>query len=126
MCWCQDWIYTQLCHCTTPIHPLIPPLIEAFVNSIIVPSAKTDRTNEPITEKEIRAVFEEEEPMEAEGKGQRSKFTAQILMMYYTLLYQDTLLNNMKQIGEWKLVGRDVRCCTFYMCHSCNTLKHME
>lgn len=55
----QDWIYRQICRCTTPIHPLLPPLIEVYIQSIILPSTKTDRTNEPIRNEEILAVFKE-------------------------------------------------------------------
>lgn len=117
----QDWIFKQLCQCSTPLHPLIPPLIEVYVNSIIVPSARTDRTNDPITEEEILSVFKDSiilcysrkdaskdvEPMDTSGEKStdcRSDFTSQILLLYYVLLYHDTLQNNMKSIGmQWKL-----------------------
>lgn len=94
----------------------MPSLIEVYINSIIVPSAKTDRTNEPITEQEITTVFADSsstgaelsgsEPMDvgdAEGKDQSSRtlMTSQLLIVYYVLLYQDTLLSNMKTIGGY-------------------------
>lgn len=114
----KDWIFKQLCQCSTPLHPLIPPLIEVYVNSIIVPSARTDRTNDPITEEEILSVFKDSiilcysrkdaskdvEPMDTSGEKStdcRSDFTSQILLLYYVLLYHDTLQNNMKSIVSW-------------------------
>lgn len=33
----KSWIYKQICACTTPIHPVMPALIEVYVNSLILP-----------------------------------------------------------------------------------------
>ena len=30
-------MYKQMCCCTTPLHPLVVPLVEAFVHSVINP-----------------------------------------------------------------------------------------
>lgn len=117
----KDWIFKQLCHCSTPIHPLIPPLIDVFINSIILPSGKADRTNDPITEEEILRIFKgsfvgargrddgsskeknqsEDETMDFTEECSSSTFTTQILFLYYLLMYHDTLLNNMKSIVAW-------------------------
>ena len=59
----KDWVFRQICVCTTPLHPAMPALIETFVNSILVPassrgsSSNIEQTNEPISEKQVRAVF---------------------------------------------------------------------
>jgi integrator complex subunit 2 len=59
----KDWVFKQICVCTTPLHPVMPALIETFVNSILVPassrgsSSNYEQTNEPISEKQVRAVF---------------------------------------------------------------------
>ncbi|KAK4288012.1 hypothetical protein Pmani_030992 [Petrolisthes manimaculis] len=56
----KDWIYNQICACSTPLHPVMPQLVEVYVNSIILPASKggpSDNFNEPITEEEITAVF---------------------------------------------------------------------
>ena len=59
----KDWVFRQICVCTTPLHPVMPALIETFVNSILVPassrgsSSNIEQTNEPISEKQVRAVF---------------------------------------------------------------------
>ncbi|XP_045601514.2 integrator complex subunit 2 isoform X1 [Procambarus clarkii] len=56
----KDWIYNQICASSTPLHPVMPQLIEVYVNSIILPASKgglTDTFNEPISEEEIMAVF---------------------------------------------------------------------
>ena len=74
--------------------------------------------NEPITEEQVLSVFKHSVltkhlggggshgddsvvsmEVDSSDKGERSKFTAQYLMLYYVLLYQDILLNNMKSIG---------------------------
>ena len=53
----QDWIYAQICVCAPPLHPLLPQLIEAYVNSILVKSNKTDHTNMPIPASDITQLF---------------------------------------------------------------------
>ncbi|XP_068239156.1 integrator complex subunit 2 isoform X2 [Palaemon carinicauda] len=56
----KDWIYNQIRASTTPLHPVMPQLIDVYVNSIILPASKggpTDTFNEPISEEEIMAVF---------------------------------------------------------------------
>jgi integrator complex subunit 2 len=102
-----DWIYRQLCHCTAPIHSVIPPLIEAFVSSIITPATRTDCTNEPICEDELLGVFQDPFRSKATGtvdsqteNGSKSSFTTQILLVYYLLLYEDMLLSNMQSISK--------------------------
>ena len=55
----QDWIYSQISHCSYPLHPLLPSLLEVYVNSILVKSAKTDHTNQPIESREIAELFSE-------------------------------------------------------------------
>ena len=113
----QNWIYRQICSSATPLHSLMTPLIESYVNSIIVPTAKTDRTNEPISEQEILAVFRHsmlttgrgsEEPMEVEGE--RSSLTTQLLLLYYVLLYQDTLLLKTPGLSSLRLRHKSFLC----------------
>ncbi len=57
----RDWIYRQICASGTPLHPVLPSLIEVFVNSILIPASNrgnmADQTNDPIPEEDIRAVF---------------------------------------------------------------------
>jgi len=92
-----DWVYRQLCHCTTPIHPIIAPLIEAFVNSVILPASRSDCVNDPISEQELNAVFSDLRLPNEDENG----FTTQLLLVYYVLLYEDTLLTNMSSIGKF-------------------------
>ena len=101
-----EWIYQQLCQCTAPIHSVVPSLIEAFVTSIIVPAARGDCTNEPIPEEHLLGVFEDPFSLRASGTNQiedvkNSTFTTHILLVYYLLLYEDTLLSNMSSISEY-------------------------
>ena len=56
----KEWVYNQICVSSTPLHPVLPALIEVYVNSVLVPASNrsvAELTNEPITEAEIRAVF---------------------------------------------------------------------
>ncbi|XP_072034600.1 integrator complex subunit 2-like [Amphiura filiformis] len=107
----KDWIYKQICNTTSPLHPLLPPLLEVFVNSVVVPTQVGARQfrNSPLTEREILSVFKSssvslvrtsvsEAVMEVDGTERTSGLTAQLLMLYYVLLYEDCLLNNMKHL----------------------------
>ncbi|XP_077996243.1 integrator complex subunit 2-like [Glandiceps talaboti] len=109
----KDWIYKQVCNSTTPLHPLLPPLIEAYVHSIIQPthSGGEQARNRPLTDREIFSVFEEtrirtgksvsDSMVEVDGEETRkSSLTAQLLVLYYILLYEDCLLNNMKIVSN--------------------------
>lgn len=51
---------SQICASVTPLHPVMPQLIDVYVNSIILPASKgglSDTFNEPISEEEIMSVF---------------------------------------------------------------------
>ena len=51
--------FRQLCTSIRPLHPVLPALVEVYVNSILMPAGKSplENTNQPISEDEIRAVF---------------------------------------------------------------------
>ena len=72
-------------------HPVLPPLIEAYVTSILLPSSArgtTDYLNEP----EIRfspPLFS----LDTSGQVSSSGYTAQLCILYYILLYKDTRLS---------------------------------
>ncbi|XP_034948170.1 integrator complex subunit 2 isoform X2 [Chelonus insularis] len=55
----KNWIYRQICNSVQPLHPVLPALVEVYVNSILVINNKNaaEHTNKPITEDEIRRVF---------------------------------------------------------------------
>ena len=72
----KEWIFRQICVTSTPLHPVVPALIEVFVNSVLVPASSrsstssssvtssaagqsgvAEQTNEPLSEAEIREVF---------------------------------------------------------------------
>ncbi|RWS15481.1 Integrator complex subunit 2-like protein [Dinothrombium tinctorium] len=105
----KEWIFRQICKATPPINPVLPPLLEAFVNSIIIPYSKSSvsTTNEPISEEEIMSVFSytiysEEDTKEVtrmeESDAPSCILTTQLLLLYYVLLYEDVRLSNMKAI----------------------------
>ncbi|XP_067132285.1 integrator complex subunit 2 isoform X1 [Centruroides vittatus] len=113
----KDWIYKQICNTVPPLHPVLPALIEVYVNSVLIPSSKGthDTTNEPITEEEILSVFKnsvfiphdvsskignqiDSEAMDVDKEEKPASLTSQLLLLYYLLLYEDTRLSNMKMI----------------------------
>lgn len=58
-----------------PLHPVLPALVEVYVNSILVPSPKApqEHTNRPMSEDEIRSVFQNSVfGAQFDGKKQRS------------------------------------------------------
>uniref|UniRef100_A0A336MQH9 CSON004873 protein n=1 Tax=Culicoides sonorensis TaxID=179676 RepID=A0A336MQH9_CULSO len=116
----KNWIYRQICSATTPLHPVLPSLIEAYVNSIIVPNAKgpVEHSHNPLAEQEIQRIFQDsrmgshivtkkvtypfdpdaefKDDKEVEEKVQITDIlTAQLLFLYYLLFYEDVRLNNM-------------------------------
>lgn len=114
----KSWIYRQICNSTTPLHPAIPALIEAYVNSIIVPNAKgpVEHTHNPLSEQEIQKIFQDSSigahietkkitfpfDFDAEFRDNNEEathvstsLTSQLLILYYLLFYEDVRLNNM-------------------------------
>ncbi|XP_035780824.1 LOW QUALITY PROTEIN: integrator complex subunit 2-like [Anopheles albimanus] len=57
----KSWIYRQICNSVTPMHPVLPALIEVYVNSIIVPQQKgmlEQHTHKALSEQEIQQMFQ--------------------------------------------------------------------
>lgn len=121
----KSWIYRQICNSSTPLHPVLPPLIEVYVNSVIVPTAKgpIEHTHKPLSEEDILRVFKNscvgthleprrkiysfeyearmspERPAFADDSAStKSNITSQLLLLYYLLLYEDVRLSNMASI----------------------------
>ncbi|XP_049865631.1 integrator complex subunit 2 [Pectinophora gossypiella] len=112
----KNWIYRQICNCTAPLHPVMPALVEVYVNSILVINNKgtNEYVNKPITEEEIRRVFRNSifganfdvknktfSPMEIDNGEQsleidleKPTLASQLLLIYYLLLYEDVRLSN--------------------------------
>ncbi|XP_069766628.1 integrator complex subunit 2 [Narcine bancroftii] len=97
----KDWIYRQTCETTTPLHPQLIPLIDVYINSILTPASKAnpEATNQPITEQEVLNVFNGLTWGESNRCRQRYSITAQLLVLYYTLSYEETLLSNVKPLA---------------------------
>ncbi|CAH1111870.1 unnamed protein product [Psylliodes chrysocephalus] len=110
----KKWIYKQICTSVSPLHPVLRMLVEVYVNSIILPSAKNaEHTNKPLTENEIRKVFQSsifgqyfdqkqsifnmDFDLSSEYQDvfvDNTSLTPQLLLLYYLLLYEDCRLNN--------------------------------
>lgn len=115
----KSWIYRQICNSSAPLHPVLPSLIEVYVNSIIVPTAKgpLEHTHKPLSKDDIMRVFHNsvignnlktvkkiddfdiKSPSENvsidDDFQSTSNITAQLLLLYYLLLYEDVRLSNM-------------------------------
>ncbi|XP_002067406.4 integrator complex subunit 2 [Drosophila willistoni] len=115
----KSWIFKQICSSVRPVHPVMPALVEVFVNTLIIPNptgkVNIDHMHRPFTEIEILHVFrtsqltffaEDLPPMtESEELAQievSCPLTAQLLMIYYLMLYEDTRLMNLSALGGRK------------------------
>ncbi|XP_017091510.2 integrator complex subunit 2 [Drosophila bipectinata] len=115
----KAWIFKQICSSVRPVHPVMPALVEVFVNTLIIPNptgkVNIDHMHRPFTEAEILHVFRtskltlfaEELPPMAESEELSSievscPLTAQLLMIYYLMLYEDTRLMNLSALGGRK------------------------
>lgn len=96
----QDWLFKQLCTCSSPVHPLLLPLIETYIHSIITPlnisRTKQQRMNalQPFSEERLFAVFRDKSVACCDSE------TTKLLLMLYALMYQNALLGNMKTLGN--------------------------
>lgn len=106
----KDWIYRQLCESAMPLHPLLPQMVDCFVSTLIPKGVKVEQTNQPFTESEILAVYSDYQTNSKEnvtkvktGKHKdrgTENLAPQLLVLYYVLLYQDTLLSVSRATGE--------------------------
>ncbi|XP_063125463.1 integrator complex subunit 2 isoform X2 [Rattus norvegicus] len=98
----KDWIYRQLCETSTPLHPQLLPLIDVYINSILTPASKSnpEATNQPVTEQEILNIFQEVIGGDSVRLNQRFSITAQLLVLYYILSYEEALLANTKTLAS--------------------------
>lgn len=111
----KNWIFKQICNSIAPLNTVWPSLIETYVNSIILPSIKATDTysNEPISEEDLNSVFdykiyslENEDTMKSDEDEPTCILTTQILLAYYTLLYEDVRLSQNKNMSPDKQVKK--------------------
>lgn len=91
-----------MCKVTAPVHPILPSLVEEYVQSVVLgPNSGQNNRNslyatvptmrhQPFTEQEITSVF----------VGNNSSTAAQLLFLYYLLLYHDLYLSNLRTLGK--------------------------
>lgn len=122
------FIFRQISVSSTTLHPVLPALIDVYVNSILVPATSRgiqDQTNEPISEMEVNAIFEtlpkftKVDAVSPQNRKRNSLIRSrestpaldldekrveidpmapQILMLYYVLLYENVRLSHMRNI----------------------------
>lgn len=110
----KHWIYKQICTSVSPLHSVLPLLVEVYVNSIILPNSRNaEQCNKPLSENEIRRVFQSsifgkyfdvkqsifnmEFDLNTENHDivvSEASLTPQLLLLYYLLLYEDCRLTN--------------------------------
>lgn len=115
----KTWIYKQICNCSAPLHPVMPGLVEVYVNSILVIGNKgsVEYVNQTISEDEIRRVFRnsmfgahfdrrqkqysalailcaDTESDTSDIDIGKPTLASQLLLIYYLLYYEDVRLNN--------------------------------
>ncbi|OQR68982.1 integrator complex subunit 2-like [Tropilaelaps mercedesae] len=94
----KDWVYRQLLEATTPLHPILPSLIEVYVHSVLSPVGES--THQPLTDAEVISA--------SKSSGSNTEILPCLLMLYYLLLYEDVRLANIRQLqGSSK--GRKVK-----------------
>ncbi|KAH9503168.1 Integrator complex subunit 2 [Bulinus truncatus] len=111
----RKWVYRQICNSSFPLHPLLPQLIESYVNSVIPKTSKPEHTNEPLSESKILALFDmkkrhmavNEVANSVSSPGypdiQEKLLCPQLLILYYLLLYEDLYQTHKKLIDVTKL-----------------------
>ncbi|XP_060662763.1 integrator complex subunit 2 [Drosophila nasuta] len=114
----KSWIFKQICSSVRPVHPVMPALVEVFVNTLIIPNPtgkiSIDHMHRPFTELEILHVFRTSpltffaEELQSESSDELAQvevscpLTSQLLMIYYLMLYEDTRLMNLSALGGRK------------------------
>lgn len=104
----SDWIYNQICESSRPVHNIMPKLIDAYVSSVTASWAQSSPNSEPIPEDELIRIFSHQlytdnQFVEAESnylsvdKSSKDHHladieVAQVLFLYYILLYEEQLL----------------------------------
>jgi len=81
-----------------PIHPVLPGLLDVYTQSVLVPGTSStttggkfilELTNEPLSDDEVLTVYKD---------FQKKNLAPQLLVLYYVLLYEDTRLNNCRNL----------------------------
>ncbi|KAI8116103.1 Integrator complex subunit 2 [Lucilia cuprina] len=138
----KSWIYKQICNSVRPLHPVMPALIEVYVNTLIVPNPQgkvnVDHMHKSFSEMEILHIFRSNYNstnvlgdisstpnfnvfsqygglggnISSADSDELSKYqvqcplTAQLLILYYLVLYEDTRISNLSNAA---LSGRKVK-----------------
>ncbi|EDO44556.1 predicted protein, partial [Nematostella vectensis] len=98
----KDWVYKQLCTCVTPLHSLIPGLVDVSmcVNPALAHCSyfSPGLDNKDKTDSSGTSLVRHPSVYITNDTEKTSSFAPRLLMLYYVLLYQDMLLNNMKNL----------------------------
>lgn len=130
----KSWIYKQICNSVRPLHPVMPALIDVYVNTLIVPNPQgkvnVDHMHKSFSESEILHIFRSNSTStnvlgeithsastivgmpatldcdELSKYQVQCPLTAQLLMLYYLVLYEDTRISNLSNAN---MSGRKVK-----------------
>ncbi|KAF0293935.1 Integrator complex subunit 2 [Amphibalanus amphitrite] len=109
----NDWIFRQICQSKTPLHPVLPSLIDLYVKSMLDTTQRphlAEHTNQPIAEEQIAAVFSVSCFPRPAGGGSGGSgaaggadpvepATAQLLLLYYLLRHEERRLAGGRQLA---------------------------
>lgn len=114
----HDWILRQICQSTRPIHYMLPKLVEAYVNSVIISTNAHGHcgTNQCIPEADIARVFKiklysnvkrdqskEDDSMDTTDCDElpiADPSVSQIMLLYYLLLYDELRLRKFPELSN--------------------------
>ena len=135
----KSWIYKQICNSVRPLHPVMPALIEVYVNTLIIPNPQgkinVDHMHKSFSEMEILHIFRSNsndandnsdiistpifyniinfnglsgnttaiENDELIKYKVQCPLTAQLLILYYLVLYEDTRIANLSALNGRKI-----------------------
>lgn len=98
------FIFSQICVSVSPIHPLLPPLIEAYITLLF------SKYNKKPEEIDVYVPFTEEEILKMFGDNifdpyRNDLCTTHILLLYYLFLYEDKVMTLASRPMKSRYIG---------------------
>ncbi|XP_078729997.1 integrator complex subunit 2 isoform X4 [Lampetra fluviatilis] len=87
----KDWILAQVCESRLPLHSQLLPLLDAFITSVFTPASKAnpELINQPMSEHSLLVAFQQQD----------ASVSAQLLILYYILSYEEAFLTHARTLG---------------------------
>ncbi|XP_061418175.1 integrator complex subunit 2 isoform X1 [Lethenteron reissneri] len=87
----KDWILAQVCESRLPLHSQLLPLLDAFITSVFTPASKAnpELINQPMSEHSLLVAFQQQD----------ASVSAQLLILYYILSYEEAFLTHARTLA---------------------------